>query len=357
MQETNEEYKLAILCLQYLILECFDPDLSKDKIRDFLLKGYYAFQDYAVLYWVDHIDSLIPFLHLNELGDSRDLGMAIKDFYEACGAAEAGSADISKELRERCKMIQDAEYYDNLLLLLGHTRKTRSSDDQMTALGDLGKVVSNNRAILEELHCTNTIVAETREKLKQYYGPKWNKCPRHACLYFHEGFSDATRRDNHVSRHEKPFCCTETSCPRIHLGFSTEKELKKHMTINHPDPAAFAWRFPKIKQPAQKYTCTECDPPKEYTRAHNLRIHKRLHKNERPFSCRFCTKAFVRKHDCERHEERLHSEKKIQANGSPQATVLNQEEAVPEEAEQGGQESMSRADTLVDMETDNLPSV
>jgi hypothetical protein len=162
---------------------------------------------------------------------------------------------------------------------------TRSADEQMTALGDLGRIVSKNRSFLEDLHRSTTLRPNIREKLKNYYGINWNKCPRHACFYFYEGFPDATRRDNHVNRHEKPFCCTEPSCSRTYFGFSSEKELKKHMNINHPDPAAFAWRFPKIKKPSQRFTCTDCDPPREYTRAHNLRIHKMTHKDERNHSC------------------------------------------------------------------------
>jgi len=123
------------------------------------------------------------------------------------------------------------------------------------------------------------------------------------------------------------------------------------MSINHPDPAAFAWRFPKIKKPAQKYTCTECDPPKEYTRAHYLRIHKRTHKNERPFACEFCSKAFVRKHDRERHVENVHGSRIVAK--SSQEMVLDLEEAVSDSGPKGLQESMSRADTLVDVASDS----
>jgi hypothetical protein len=352
VQISREEYKLTMLCLQYLILECFDIELSAENTRMFLLKGYYAFQDYAVLHWVDHLDALVQFLHSKDLGDVQELDTAIKDFHDAYGAADYGIEDIPEDVRKRCHLLKDVDYYDNLMLLLGYTRKIRSSDEQITALGDLGKIVSKNRAALEDLHASDTNTSNSKEKLNQYYGPNWNKCPRHACFYFHEGFPDATRRDSHVSRHEKPFRCTEPSCPRIHLGFSTEKELKKHMTINHPDPAAFACRFPKVKKQAQKYTCTDCDPPKDYTRAHNLRIHKRTHKNERPFDCRFCSKAFVRKHDRERHEEKLHPDRKIQAGS--RYGVLNSEETISDGSPKGLQESLSRADTLVGLESGSV---
>jgi predicted RNA-binding Zn-ribbon protein involved in translation (DUF1610 family) len=116
----------------------------------------------------------------------------------------------------------------------------------------------------------------------------------------------ATQRDKHVDRHERPFCYTESGCPRIHFGFSSEKELKKHMEINHPDPSTFAWKFPKAKKQSTTHRCSVCQ--KEYTRANSLRIHLRTHNNERPFNCRTCGKAFVRKHDCERHERLLHDE-------------------------------------------------
>jgi uncharacterized C2H2 Zn-finger protein len=284
--------------------------------------GYYAFQDYAVLHWVDHLEALVPFLNLEILDHADDTCSAIIDFYEAHGAEDAGREDISEELKERCQHIKDAKFFEELLLLLSYTRKVRAKEEKVAALGELGGMIEKTRSILESLHLS-TIDGAAKEKLEQYYGLNWNKCPRHACYYFHEGFTDAFRRDNHVARHEKPFCCIEPSCPRIHLGFSTKKELDKHMNINHPDPAAFAWKFPKPKKPPPKHICDICS--KDFTRAHNLKAHKRTHANERPFGCSFCGKAFVRKHDRERHVEKLHPEKNEQMGESSQGTLVGSE--------------------------------
>lgn len=274
------------------------------------MDGAYAFQEYAVLHWLDHLEAIIQCEPLSEFDNSHDLGSAVNDFYDTYGAGNSDKEDVPAELRERCHNIRDGEYAENMLLLISHARKSRSSHDQLVALGDLGSIVDRTRSILEKFSHSTVLSAESKDKLQQYYGINWHKCPRHNCFYFHEGFQDALRRENHVSRHERPFCCTELSCPRINLGFSTEKELKKHMAIQHPDPAAFAWRFPKVKKADPKHCCTLC--PKEFKRAHSLKIHMRAHGNERPFKCRFCTKLFDRKDSCERHEEKLHPEQKDQ---------------------------------------------
>jgi hypothetical protein len=335
------------------MFECFDPELPDESISQYLKQGYYAFQDYAALHWVDHLEISIPFLNLDIFDDADNIGTAINEFYGMYVESKLETDVVSEELRERCSHLKDTGYLERLLSLVNHARKSRTADEMVTALGDVGRVLSKSRLLLEQQHSSANVTGEEKGRLKEYYGDHWNKCPRHACYYFHEGFSDVIRRDNHVSRHEKPFCCTELSCPRIHLGFSTEKELKKHMNINHPDPAAFAWRFPKVKKPPQKYTCKKCDPPKEYTRAHNLNIHMRTHENRRPYACQFCTRAFVRKYDYQRHMQVLHRDKKEQVMESSLETLVGSDKTDSEVGTSELVSSMS-SDTLVGMAPGNI---
>lgn len=302
----TENYKLAILCLRYLTFECFDCELADEKVQKFLMEGYYSFQDYAVLHWIDHLESYVTSLDQTDLPNHEDFGSAIEDFFTAYGAGDTKRGDVRKELEESCAILSDAKYFESLLLLIIHARQARKLDEGMSALGDLGRAIVKIRSIFEDLSIAPSLEPETKKRLEVYYGTLWNKCPRHLCFYFHEGFSTTVRRDQHVDRHERPFCCTETGCPRILYGFSAEKELKKHILNNHPDPSTFAWKFPRVKKEPTKHSCSFCD--KEYTRANSLRIHLRTHKNERPFNCKTCGKAFVRKHDCERHERLLHNE-------------------------------------------------
>ena len=71
---------------------------------------------------------------------------------------------------------------------------------------------------------------------------------------------------------------------------------------------------------------------KDFTRAHNLKAHKRTHANDRPHKCAACSKAFVRKHDLDRHVTKLHPNKKTSEQSSQQTAVAsdvdNKEESI-----------------------------
>jgi hypothetical protein len=301
-----ENCKLAILCLRYLTFECFDPALSEQKTSEFLIDGYYGFQDYAALHWVDH---LVCYLESSCVGSNPtpgDLSEAIEEFFMVYGAGESKREDIDRELEEKCAALANIEFLESMLLMICQARNARKADEQISALGELGRTITKNRSLLETLSVSPKLEPEMRQKLELYYGTQWSKCPRHRCFYFHEGFLKATQRDKHIDRHERPFCCTESGCPRILIGFSSEKELRKHINIHHPDPSTYAWKFPKVQKESTKHRCSICE--KEYTRANSLRIHLLTHNDERRFKCKTCGKAFVRKHDCERHERLLHSD-------------------------------------------------
>jgi uncharacterized Zn-finger protein len=163
--------------------------------------------------------------------------------------------------------------------------------------------------------------------LHRYYGYNCFKCPRHLCFYFHEGFPDARSRERHLSRHDRPFCCTYDGCSRVQTGFSSEKELKIHLKKNHPDPESLSWSFQKPQKTSTPvidgqrqrnpatFQCTLC--PRRFTRPHSLRSHLRTHTNERPFVCTVCGKAFARQNDRKRHEGLHSGEKKFVCKVEP----------------------------------------
>ncbi|CAD6442549.1 42ca947f-2a55-4cb3-ba1e-6a5913b1c6b9-CDS [Sclerotinia trifoliorum] len=146
---------------------------------------------------------------------------------------------------------------------------------------DLKIILHKVRSYLAELSKSNTLTVTEKQELTTYYGPKWIKCPRHACFYFHEGFSDEPSRDKHLLRHEKPFLCTDLN-------------------------SAFEGKFPKIKKEPMEYQCDQCSS--SFTRSSSLRIHQRTHSNERPFKCISlgCLMAFVRRWDRDEHGRSTH---------------------------------------------------
>jgi hypothetical protein len=46
----------------------------------------------------------------------------------------------------------------------------------------------------------------------------------------------------------------------MYIEWSTEKELKRHMSQYHPDPEAFSWKFPHVKKPPAKLLSKHCRP-------------------------------------------------------------------------------------------------
>lgn len=312
----KEECTLAVLSLNYLTFDCFRHDLGPEKLRVFLQNGYYAFEDYAVLHWVDHLESAIRNLRKDDCPNLDDLHSAIEDFFSVYGVGGTQHADADKELQEKCHDLIEVEYQERVLSLITEARRARRLDEKMSALGILGEIIQKNRVLLESWSKVPSYEADTGDgTMRLYYGDKWYKCPRHLCFFFHEGFPSAARRDQHFDRHERPFCCTELGCPRIQIGFPSERELKKHKDVNHPDPAAFAWKFPKVKKQPVKHVCPTCG--RVYTRSNGLKIHLRIHEGERPYKCKICEKAFVRKHDCERHELNVHGDQRQLSGEDP----------------------------------------
>lgn len=292
---------MALLCLRYLTFGCFDHDLSESELSDFVVDGYYAFQDYAALHWLDHLESLYQAQEQSGNTYAKDLTLAVKTFSERYGN-QLGEREETPGLE--MGYVGNEGPIDHLSPLLAETKGLRAQDETIAALGALGDVINRVRSTIEQFVDTANPDAEPIQEMKRYYGFNWYKCPKHSCFYFHEGFSSAKLRDRHNDRHERPHCCTEPGCPRLKIGFVSEKELKKHMDITHPDPEALSWKFSKVREKQHQnksvFACSLC--PKIFTRSSSLRIYLRTHTNERPHLCGFCYLAFTRKGDCARHE-------------------------------------------------------
>jgi hypothetical protein len=146
-----------------------------------------------------------------------------------------------------------------------------------------------NRALIEQLASSNIVDVEVKGTLEQFYGPKWYKCTKAACYYFHEGFFEEKARDYHTVRHEHPFRCKYVDCEAGYkLGFTNAKQLEKHLSVHHPRcrkiMAIFTTLIKErtpgkdsskqgtdISRPPGKFLCHICS--KSYTRKEKLNNH------------------------------------------------------------------------------------
>src|SRR2546423_11937708 len=77
-----QEANIASFCLRYLTFECFNKNLAEEEIQDFLLKGYYAFGDYAVAHWIDHLTATGSGALQKRVSDAPNLSARVRPFLQ-----------------------------------------------------------------------------------------------------------------------------------------------------------------------------------------------------------------------------------------------------------------------------------
>jgi len=346
------DLQLATLCIDYLNFPGFTDD-SEDMERP-ILEGYYAFMDYAVTFWVRHLEASLVSLEKEDPG-LVDISGALEAFIELHYTAPANRLPVTKGNAARLRCLEDLNFYDDLQQAVRSTRKQLTFygelDEGEVAL-DIENVVRGVREILEKLALRPQSGDGIREKLEKYYGLHLFKCPRLSCNFFSNGFATANQRDQHLGKHQRPFRCTILGCPNGTIGMSSEKGLQKHTKEAHGD-VQHVDEFPdededeeiaqspfqglagglestaaesppstqenhdsvsdNVAQSAgparrisrtsnrrrQEFKCRHCG--KVFHRKFNLDSHLHTHSTERAWNCETCSKAFARESDYKRH--------------------------------------------------------
>ena len=297
-----------MLSIAYLAFPQVDNRQSDDDISAHLMSGFHAFYDYASSCWALHLMSGIPSPGAGETLDH--LRETLETFVELHFSSTSKTLTVPKKVKESLSSFQTSEVYHQISQAVVWSKKQLGSYGQGPnpdeAL-DLSQVTERIRSVLENMRSQPLPKADL-EKLHQFYGTNWFKCPRVNCYYYHQGFRAADQREHHVQRHERPFLCVVNGCHMEIFGCTTEDELKKHLFEYHgidvcdevefPDPPK-AQPSNTAKNPAI-YACHLCS--KKFTRNHNLKSHLRAHEGTKPFSCGVCGESFTRKYDCDRHE-------------------------------------------------------
>ncbi|KAK1634847.1 hypothetical protein BDP81DRAFT_396093 [Colletotrichum phormii] len=316
---------LAILCLRYLSLPCFtDEEYTPAERYEQIQLGYFSFQDYAVPKWYKHLETVIedchdifaPDFYVDaEQGRRRnfvhDFNDALHRFTQAYDADLRSLTDIHQEFtHEHLSNFINLPFYTNLVRLWNHiyTHQKESVDDRNKAgIKRLQDAFLSHRTVLEEEYKPTTIMCG-QDTIETYYGPNQFKCERTLCKFFYEGFKTKKDRDSHHNRHNRPYSCRLETCSAAPFGFSSNKDMERHMRTYHPDDSEGQTPFIQMSRRVEqaKFPCNICG--KCFTRNINLKGHMRSHFGERPFACSNCGKAFARLNDCRRHE-RIHTRK------------------------------------------------
>ncbi|KAK0627896.1 hypothetical protein B0T14DRAFT_146178 [Immersiella caudata] len=305
------ELELCLLSIAYLNL----PAICTPG-KDSLIRGHFAFYDYAVAYWSHHFMAWLSETDHDD-SDILELEETFEPFIDQHFRHECPPINVSKQMHEKLQPMKDFEFYESLTQAVVWSRKQLlvaddlETDENKQYPLDFPNISRLIRSLLEDTVKENP-AQDVKEALELYYGRKWFRCPMLYCRHFYDGFEAQDDRGNHVLRRKRAYMCTFEGCHMATFGCVSKKDLDKHLLDTH----GVGRTFPTVQDPngssrvlkhPATFQCTLC--PKRFTRAYNMRSHLRAHTNERPFTCTVCGKAFARQCDRKMHQN-LHSEEK-----------------------------------------------
>lgn len=324
---------MSSLCINYLNLSCF----SKQDIDQDIFSGCYAFMDYAISFWVRHLEAgLIKIEEQEEEFSEEELMTVFSEslgcFLETHWASPISPLAVSRRSSNRLHYFHEAPFYDDLAQAVVSTKKQLTFYGEMKkeeiAL-DLAEILRKIREAFEAA-LSRPMDDTARKRVEEMYGTNHYKCSRLSCNYFSIGFLTRDERNQHQEKHDRPYRCTVVGCPTLDFGLTTQKDLDKHMKDTHGTVADQVEEFPEEaelappkeverpvtiptappapKAPKKKtFSCISCS--KVFSRNYNLKSHLATHDTERPFPCGYCNKRFARQNDCKRHENSHMGEK------------------------------------------------
>jgi hypothetical protein len=370
----QEELKLACLCIDYLNLPAFvgQPNLAR------VLNGEYAFMDYAVIYWLRHVEAGVT-LYKTDTSDvtadeplMRNLQESLEVFVEQHWTAPRTRLTLAKRHSDKLQSFRSSHLYHQIEQAVASTRQQlkQFTAREQCAL-DLGDVVEKVRRVLEQTWYNSTTDAGTQQQFKEKYGDDFFKCPRFSCQFFRAGFPTAEKRNRHTDRHNRPFRCADESCTGYLFGFMSAAERDKHIRDSHSVHHAVDDEFPTdydvqrsinsgaapsngnageasdddesthedrsndvqdpesqdssdsevrgTSRPAkrrvpEKFVCVHCQ--RVFGKRYNLTSHLKTHDGQREHMCTVCEQDFARRSDLTRHLKTKHAgDKKFACRG------------------------------------------
>ncbi|GLA90300.1 hypothetical protein AtubIFM56815_005863 [Aspergillus tubingensis] len=268
------ELKMASLCVGYLALPGFETFLPDESVADLIGTGYYAFLDYAACFWSSHLQE-----GLKRTIDRKEAMMLIEvlsKFLESHYRHPAKEINIPSSAYEVKRRIEEhgpwstSEKFLNAFASTQNQISCFTQDAATNECLDIPDVITRIRKILEKTASENTANGRADSRvLYSFYGHRLYKCPRMSCEFFHQGFETVQQRESHLSKHDRAFECSFPQCYRATIGFSSKKQLEKHIADTHEKKAREMHSFPS-KRAKIALVCRFCKEEFQDTRAYRM---------------------------------------------------------------------------------------
>jgi len=229
-----QELRMATLCVDYLNLPSFRLPISEQAVLD----GEYGFMEYAVSYWIRHLEAgLTPPPALQDQLH-RELAESLELFVDQhWNEPPINNIAVPKRTRDMLQIFVECQNYldiENAVFLTDKEMKHFGDVKPEQSALDFPRIISAVRRQLESF-ARNYSQERLAEDLEPKYGINLFKCSRFSCKYFTEGFSTPEEREKHIERHERPHRCTDEHCRGSKIGFPTKAQLDKHLRETHPE--------------------------------------------------------------------------------------------------------------------------
>ncbi|KAJ5660824.1 uncharacterized protein N7484_000196 [Penicillium longicatenatum] len=273
------DIEMGSLCLSYMNLPMFMDPISSHSASE----GDYGLMDYAVIYWIKHLDGVIweasRRMARAKLQDSHraqaipqeqerpvvyptlqedDYLQVMVPFAEALGVfidehwtEPKMPLEVSSRNKKKLQVFESWDFYYKLEQLYVFTRKQLHSFGALKRDEVSTDIVDIVREVREEIEkvFTNAVDHSSKDSLVRKYGENLFKCPRLSCRSFTSGFDTADERDKHVTRHDLPLRCNYKDCiTGFEIGFANQSQYKRHMRNYHPSASPQNEQFPTDKE-------------------------------------------------------------------------------------------------------------
>lgn len=165
----------------------------------------------------------------------------------------------------------------------------------------------------------------------------------HACDVCLELCHNQSRLSSHVWKHK-----LHHFCYRCGIAYRNKPDITKHLFWKHGTESVLCKKclqkkWPHVYHfciPPASFTCEECNL--SFTRAVSLKVHKRIHSDEKPHACtidgcleRFVSKKLLLKHEFKHREPPEEAQKDVSANEieTSETPIVDNESSIEEKEE------------------------